>query len=153
MARCVKLHPAEGTVKLYAQFDATILEPASIPTKTNSSVLMSPGLYSPGGALYLCVAGVVCKQDTSVTKARLEIPMQLKCMQTRARAGLEPKSPRRADQLQAKPHLVRDKEKSSKEHVHLQCIKYQIATYNHLAASLAGGLSPPSLGCTWTVFP
>ena len=37
------------------------------------------------------------------------MPMQLRGMQTRARAGLEPKPPRRADQLQAKPHLVRER--------------------------------------------
>ena len=49
-----------------------------------------------------------------MTKVRLEMPMHLRSMQRRARAGLEPKSLRRADQLQAKPRLVRDKENSLK---------------------------------------
>jgi len=62
---------------------------------------------------------MVCKQDRSVTQLRLEMPTQLRGMQTGARAGLEPKHPRRAFQLQAMPHIVKEKENSSEEHLQL----------------------------------
>ena len=73
----------------YARFDATNLEPA--PTLKTSPVCVNVApAYIVRGAPYLCVAGVVRKQDRSVTQSRLEMPTQLRGMQTRVRAGLEP---------------------------------------------------------------
>ena len=44
------------------------------------------------------------------------MPRQLRGMQTRVRAGIDHKHPRRDVQLQAKPQAVRDKENSQRTH-------------------------------------